>query len=79
MTVMGRGLWTLGRPRPYTGRSSTVTSTRWYGAQTVPRPPLHQWGLSPTLPCRYHIDLPWWMMPRRLGKGQPWQGGEYLL
>jgi len=47
--------------------------------QTVPRPPLHQWGLSPTLPCRYHIDLPWWMMPRRLGKGQPWQGGEYLL
>ena len=47
--------------------------------QTVPRPPLHQWGLSPTLPCRYHIDLPWCMMPRRLGKGQPWQGGEYLL
>ena len=29
VALIGRGLWELGRPRPYTGRSSTVTSTRW--------------------------------------------------
>jgi hypothetical protein len=29
MAVIGRGFWELGRPRPYTGHSSTVTSTTW--------------------------------------------------
>ena len=35
MAVTGRGVWELGRPRPYTGRSSTVTSTRGYAAGTA--------------------------------------------
>src|SRR5216683_7002211 len=30
MALTGRGLWALGRPRPYRGRSVTATSTRWY-------------------------------------------------